>query len=312
MKNNHLALPGFVLLLFLSACIQTEIIPEVLEPTLRLEQKTAALLVGDTARLKAVFTDDKGEDRSGAIQWQSRNTAFVSVSNRGTIKGIAPGQAWVIAVAPGNLRDSALISVVSDPKKAAKVEVNAPQNAVTVGGTIQFSAVVKNSAGEVLTGQAVVWSSSDAAVLSINTAGLANALKAGMAEVTATSGGIKSPPLGITVTPVAGLLRSGTFSGNSGYSVAGTATLAQNGMALKLSFGEDFKSSNGPGLAVFLAKNASGALNSQNSLKIADLKATSGAQEYAVPAGVKLADYDYVAVYCVPFNIRFGTTTQLK
>ncbi|MBK7939053.1 MAG: DM13 domain-containing protein [Lewinellaceae bacterium] len=92
-----------------------------------------------------------------------------------------------------------------------------------------------------------------------------------------------------------------------GYSVKGTATLQQSGLNLTLQLGGDFAASNGPMLGVYLAKTASGGLNAQNSLQLALLSANAGAQEYSVPAGTWLHDYDYVVIYCIPFNVRFGT-----
>lgn len=70
-------------------------------------------------------------------------------------------------------------------------------------------------------------------------------------------------------------------------------------------------SGNGPMLGVYLAKTASGALNSQNSLKLDNLKSNNGMQTYPVPAGVGLQDYGYVVIYCIPFNVRFGTAGLL-
>jgi len=103
--------------------------------------------------------------------------------------------------------------------------------------------------------------------------------------------------------------RSGVFSGNAGYMVTGVATLSQTGNQIILAFGADFKSSNGPMLGAYLAKNASGSLTGTNSVKLANLSNTAGTQQYDVPAGISLTDYNHVVIYCVPFNIRFGTAT---
>jgi hypothetical protein len=83
--------------------------------------------------------------------------------------------------------------------------------------------------------------------------------------------------------------------------------LQQVGPDVRLVFGADFQASNGPQLGVYLAKTASGSLNSSNSLKLSNLLSNSGTQSYNVPAGVGLNDYNYVVIYCIPFTVRFGT-----
>jgi len=134
---------------------------------------------------------------------------------------------------------------------------------------------------------------------------------AGTANISATLPiGLSSPTTAIMVNePNSTQSRSGVFSGNAGYMVTGVATLSQTGNQIILAFGADFKSSNGPMLGVYLAKNASGSPTGTNSVKLANLSNTAGMQQYDVPAGISLTDYNHVVIYCVPFNIRFGTAT---
>ncbi|HNM27026.1 MAG TPA: DM13 domain-containing protein, partial [Saprospiraceae bacterium] len=286
----------------------TEIIPEDLEPKLTLDTPAVMLTAGETRQLAATYIDELNVNRSELIQWQSTDPAVATLSATGLATGKAPGQAWAMATAPGNLVDSVLLTVVQNDNSAvARVEiVNAP-SVLSTGNTVVLQARVYNAANQELSGHTIAWSSSNNTVLSINAAGVATALNAGTASVTATAGGINSLPAPVQVQPPGGLSRSGTFAGNSGYNVAGTATLQQNGDNLTLTLGSDFVSGNGPMLGVYLAKNASGGLNSQNSLKLGNLQKTSGMQVYAVPAGAKLNDYGYAVIYCIPFNVRFGT-----
>ncbi len=44
-------------------------------------------------------------------------------------------------------------------------------------------------------------------------------------------------------------------------------------------------------------------------VNLGELKSTSGAQTYAIPASVDPADFDYVIIYCQPFGVPFGTAT---
>src|SRR6185437_16421157 len=72
---------------------------------------------------------------------------------------------------------------------------------LTVGGTQQLSAVVKDAAGTVLTGRAVSWASSNAAVATVSAGGLVTGVAAGSVAITATSEG-KSASASFTVTAV--------------------------------------------------------------------------------------------------------------
>jgi Electron transfer DM13/Bacterial Ig-like domain (group 2) len=293
----------------MTACVKTEIIPETLQPKLDITVASLTLTVGQKTQVTAQYTDDQGKSRSELMQWRSSAPAIAAVSTSGEVTATRQGQAWIVASVPNVTADSVLVTVITDPNAIARVEVSATTSTLAVGSTLQLSAKAYNASNQPLAQQpAIVWESSATDVVSVNAAGLATGLRAGTAGITAFAGGLKSVPLTIQVTaPTENRARQGTFSGNMGYSVAGTATLRQNGNTLTLSFGTDFRTSSGPGLSIYLAKNASGALNSQNSVNLGTLKGTSGAQEYSVPANVKITDFDYAVVYCVPFNVRFGT-----
>jgi hypothetical protein len=306
---KSLSILVILLLTVFTACVETEIVPEVLEPTLVLNPKSVSLTVQQTAVIQATFTDETGTDRSNELQWRSANPSVASISNGGIVNALAPGQSWIVVSTPGSLRDSTLVTVVSNPNQVAKVEITAPQNTLTTGSTLQFSAQIRNAAGQNLSGKTITWVSSNPTILSINATGLATANAAGTAQITANAEGISSLPIAIAVTSsTGGAKRSGTFRGNSSYNVSGTAILQQTGNTLKLLFEDNFRSSNGPQLGVFLAKNAPGVLTASNSVNLGALKSTSGRQEYTVPEGVKLSDYDFAVVYCIPFNVAFGFT----
>lgn len=297
-------LPAF----FLAACVQTEIIPEVLEPKLTLATPAVMLTTGESVQLSGTYTDELNVNRPELIQWQSTDPSVATVSASGLVSGKAPGQAWAMATAPGNLTDSVLVTVVENGTNAvARVAIEHAPSTLTVGASAGLQARVYNTANQELSGQTITWSSSNPSVMSVSGAGVITGLNAGTANVTAAAAGINSLPAAVQVQPVGGSSRSGQFAGNSGYTVTGTATLQQSGDNLTLTLGSDFLSGNGPMLGVYLAKNAAGGLNAQNSLKLGNLQKNAGMQEYAVPAGVKLSDYNYAVIYCIPFNVRFGT-----
>lgn len=304
--QNKFFLLGLALFAF-SACIKTEIIPEVLEPKISVEPASLSLTPGQSYQLNGIYTDEAGKDQSALIQWKSAAPAIASVSSGGLATAQASGQSWIVATAPGGLSDSVLVTITDNSNAVANVVIITTQTVLEVGSTRQLTAKACNAANQELPSSIVTWSSSDPTVLTISADGIASGLSVGTAVVTAAVAGVISLPVAFQVTAVGGASRTGTFSGNMGYAVAGTATLQQTGSDLKLVLGGDFQASNGPQLGVYLAKTASGGLNSQNSLKLANLLNNSGMQTYDVPAGVGLNDYNYVVIYCIPFNVRFGT-----
>lgn len=72
------------------------------------------------------------------------------------------------------------------PVDAASVTITSNVTTLKVGEKVRFGATVKNSAGDTLPSDMVVWSSSSAKVLSIDADGYATALKAGKAKIKAT------------------------------------------------------------------------------------------------------------------------------
>ncbi len=92
---------------------------------------------------------------------------------------------WIddLTVATGRL--------ASPPSAAvASVTLSPASASVAAGGATQFTATLQDSAGNVLTGQPVTWASSDSTIATINGSGLATAVAAGTATITATSGGV--------------------------------------------------------------------------------------------------------------------------
>ena len=88
------------------------------------------------------------------------------------------------------------------PEPVATVAVTLGSAALAVGQTTQAAATLRDAAGAVLTGRAVTWASSDAAVASVSPTGLVTARAAGTAAITATSEGQSgAATLGVAAAP---------------------------------------------------------------------------------------------------------------
>jgi Bacterial Ig-like domain (group 2) len=85
------------------------------------------------------------------------------------------------------------------PAAVATLSVTPAEFALVVGDTSQLTVELKDATGATLTGRTVTYSSSDAAVASVNSSGMVTGLAAGTATITATSEG-KSGTATTTVT----------------------------------------------------------------------------------------------------------------
>ncbi len=70
---------------------------------------------------------------------------------------------------------------------------------------------------------------------------------------------------------------------------------------------ENFKSTNGPDLYVYLATDDS----ATNFIDLGRLKANNGNQNYNIPDGTDLSKYDTVLIWCKQFSVLFGSA-ELK
>ena len=97
---------------------------------------------------------------------------------------------------------------------------------------------------------------------------------------------------------------SGTFVGvgDGIHDAQGTASVleADGSRVLRL---EDFRSTNGPDLYVYLATDQS----ASDYVSLGTLKGNSGNQNYAIPDGTDLEKYDEVLIWCKAFGVLFGS-----
>jgi hypothetical protein len=113
-----------------------------------------------------------------------------------------------------------------------------------------------------------------------------------------TSTAIINDP-GVTTGTV---LAQGSLSGNMNYKVSGVAKLIEDNGAKSVRL-ENFSSSNGPDLKVYLAKDA----NASSFINLGNLKSTSGNQNYPISGMVNLSEYKYVLIWCQQFGVLFGS-----
>lgn len=93
-------------------------------------------------------------------------------------------------------------------------------------------------------------------------------------------------------------------------SISGSwAVVQENGQTI-IRFANNFKTKNGPDLKIFLSPKSIQAVNDKSatagSVNLGVLKSTKGTQDYVVPAGVILAEFNSVLVHCEAYSILWG------
>lgn len=302
-------LPALIASLALSVggCVGTDFIadpPPVFEPRLEISPTMLALAQGDMAQLMATYFDMSGEAVPDAtITWTISDPARATIDATGAVVAQTPGQAEITATTSGITSDPILLTVVADANQVASVIVAPDTVMIEPTSRTRFTAQAFNVAGDVLDGGAITWRSSDPAIATIDADGLATGVAPGVVDIIATIDGVASAPATLIVL---GSNRTGTFQRSPGtsYRLAGMATLQERpDGTLELQFSDDFFSSSGPSLFVYLStSNRVGS----GSLQVAELQSTSGAQTYVLPTNITLDQYDWVIIHCVPFNVSFG------
>jgi uncharacterized protein YjdB len=181
---------------------------------------SATVAAGATTQLQATVTDDRG----GAITdqplvWRSSNDAAARVTSTGLVSGAGPGTATITATAGEGKTGSAAVTVTGSvagggatggagggtttaPVVVGRVAVQpgpaAP--AIAVDDTMQLTATAFDAADALVTGRAVTWATSNAAVATVvASTGVVRGVGVGEAIISATIDG-KSASTTVTIT----------------------------------------------------------------------------------------------------------------
>jgi len=209
----------------------------------------ASAAVGTRVLLRAIgtYSDNSTKDVTGNATWSSASPALASVS-AGVVSALAPGMVTISASLEGK-SGSAVVTVPSATVESLTVT---PATSTTgIQGTVSFQAVVtlSDATTQDVTATAT-WTSSNTAVASMGSAGIATGISAGNSVIRATAGGVTgqaqltvtratlvsiavtptNPTLGIGVTQV--FTATGSFSDGSIADVSANATFSSSASAV--------------------------------------------------------------------------------
>ena len=150
-----------------------------------------------------------------AVAWSSSNPAVGIVSSSGLIGSVAPGTVNIAATIDGRV---AVVLITVSPVPVSTVVVTVPSLTMAINTSQQATAVARDPSGTVLTGRAITWSTSNAAVGIVTSSGLVTSIGPGAVAITATIGGtsglvaiaVPAPPAP-TVSAVAPLTVDAVF-----------------------------------------------------------------------------------------------------
>ena len=141
--------------------------------------------IGQSVRFSASAVDARGNPVSGAtLTWGTNNSAIATVDENGNVTATGRG-ATSIFVTSGSGEARATVTVNQAP---GRIVITPTSASIGVGGTVTFTASVRDANGHPIPGAGATWSTSTPEILSVTNAGLATGLKAGDGIVVARAG----------------------------------------------------------------------------------------------------------------------------
>jgi PGF-pre-PGF domain-containing protein len=153
---------------------------EIMPPAVTVE-------VNETVEFSATVFDQFGSAMTGVeIAWTSSDEAIGTIDANGTFTALAAGTADVTATA-GNVTGSATVTVEAPAEPVLdSIQITPTGATIVIGDTQRFIVTARDQDGNVMSGVAVNWTSSDETVGAIDADGIFSALAEGTATVTAT------------------------------------------------------------------------------------------------------------------------------
>jgi len=155
--------------------------------TITINGVSASIAKGTTDQFTATgtFSDGSTQNLTNSVTWSSSNTATATISAAGLAAGLAVGTTNITAVQGGVTSNVLALSVTSATLKS--ISISAAGLSIAVGTSDQFTATGTFSDGTTQNfTTTVAWNSSNAAVATISSSGLATAIAIGSASISAT------------------------------------------------------------------------------------------------------------------------------
>ncbi|MBC6411214.1 MAG: Ig-like domain-containing protein [Ekhidna sp.] len=264
----------------------------------------STIRVGNSVLFTANYLDLNGQTTTMSPEWSSSNKTIATVDEGGRVTAVAEGMVDITA-SFGNASSTVTIKVVNESVMMdPEIQITKFASFMEVGEQFTFEASYINTSGVVDGMAAITWSSSSPAVLSIDkNDGAATANAEGTATITAAYQSISST-VDVTVEASAVTERSGSLMG-TGYSIEGDFVLSKNEDGDVILTITNYKP-DGPGPFFYLSN-----INEQKrvdgiNLGKAKTRGNITINVSDIDSNVELFTYNYLIVWCDPFNTRLG------
>jgi uncharacterized protein YjdB len=155
--------------------------------SVRITPPATNLFVAESTNLVATALDSQGGTIAGrTVVWTTNNVAVAAVSQTGRVTGLIPGTATITAVIDGQ---AATATVTVQLVPVSRVTISPANVEIDPGKSTTLTARVLDAAGNVLSGRAVTWTSSDTRIVTVDQSGVVRAVRRGSVVITATSEG---------------------------------------------------------------------------------------------------------------------------
>ena len=178
------------------------------------------VFVLQTAQVTSVTRDANNNVLSGRLtSWTSSDVNIATVSSTGVVTGRGPGTATITGTSEG-IRGTVQVTVTLAPVAFVSVAVNSVS--LLVGQTTQAAAITSDAANNVVTGRAVVFSTSNTNVATVDQFGVVTAVGAGAVNIIATSEGQSGFVTIVVSTVPINSISVSLAGGSSNFFVGGT------------------------------------------------------------------------------------------
>lgn len=155
--------------------------------------------VGQRVTFRATALDANNLPLTGrTIAWTSSAPAVATVSSAGEVLGLAVGTAKIRATIEGKFAEA---TIVVQPVPVARVVVAPSQVTLNPGQTSQLTVTLTDSAGNVLTGRTLKYTSNATTIATVSATGLLTAVAEGSAQIQVESEGARAT-VQVSVNPV--------------------------------------------------------------------------------------------------------------
>ena len=165
----------------------------ILAESITINKTELSLVIGASEKLTATILPENVTDKT--IIWSTSDASIASVDTDGNVKAVSVGDATIIATCGDK---SAICKVTVNPILAESITIDKTELSLVIGASEKLTATVFP---ENVTDKTVIWSTSDASIVSVDTDGNVNAVSVGEAIITATCGD-KSATCKVTVNPI--------------------------------------------------------------------------------------------------------------